>query len=243
MLGTTEGPDPLMTEESLSWGERPVTVRQGSLRLDGTLALPAHPRGLVVFAHGSGSGRRSPRNNAVARTLQQQDFATLLLDLLTPDEAHDRRKVFDIHLLADRLLLTKGWAAGDPDTGTLPLGYFGASTGAGAALEAAARDPDNVQAVVSRGGRPDLAAAYLPDVTAPTLLLVGGNDTPVIDMNRNALMHLTCVRELAIIPGAGHLFEEPGALQQVAERAGQWFARHMPSARPCASFPRKESQP
>jgi putative phosphoribosyl transferase len=144
-----------------------------------------------------------------------------------PEEANDRRKVFDIHLLADRLLIAKDWLARDSRTSTLPLGYFGASTGAGAALEAAARDPDKVKAIVSRGGRPDLAEAHLARVTTPTLLLVGGDDAPVIEMNRTALARLTGVKDLVIIPGASHLFEEPGALDQVAERALRWFLQYV----------------
>ncbi|MEX5217321.1 MAG: dienelactone hydrolase family protein [Nitrospiraceae bacterium] len=215
-----------MTERT-STEERPVGIQSDTLLLEGLLGLPARPIGIVLFAHGSGSGRFSPRNNAVARVLQRGGLATLLLDLLMPSEANDRRKIFDIHLLADRLLIAKDWLARSPGTGMLPLGYFGASTGAGAALEAAARDPANVRAVVSRGGRPDLAEAYLPDVTAPTLLLIGGHDAPVIEMNRVALVRLTCAKNLVIIPGAGHLFEEPGALEQVADRALQWFQHHL----------------
>jgi putative phosphoribosyl transferase len=206
--------------------ERPVGITAGTLFLEGILRVPAHPFGVILFAHGSGSGRFSPRNNAVARVLQQGRLATLLLDLLMPEEANDRRKVFDIHLLADRLLTVKDWLARDSRTSTLPIGYFGASTGAGAALEAASRDPSNVRAIVSRGGRPDLAEAHLAQVRAPTLLLVGGDDVPVIEMNRTALARLTCAKDLVIIPGASHLFEEPGTLEQVAERALRWFLQH-----------------
>jgi putative phosphoribosyl transferase len=182
---------------------------------------------VVVFAHGSGSGRFSPRNTFVARHLQQNGLATLLLDLLTEEEADDRRKVFDIDLLADRLLLAKAWLESDHRTSKLGIGYFGASTGAGAALQAAAREPSNVKAVVSRGGRPDLAEPYLPSVTAPTLLIVGGYDEPVIDMNQSAYDMLTCEKKLIIVPGATHLFEKPGTLEQVAEHAGKWFARYL----------------
>jgi putative phosphoribosyl transferase len=210
-------------------GEQPIAITAGPLLLEGVLGLPTEPAGVVCFAHGSGSGRFSPRNTAVARVLQQGRLATLLLDLLMPEEANDRRKVFDIHLLADRLLIAKDWLARDSRTSTLPVGYFGASTGAGAALEAAARDPADVKAVVSRGGRPDLAEAYLPDVTAPTLLLVGGDDVPVIEMNRSALAHLRCLKDLVIIPGASHLFEEPGTLEMVANHALQWFLQHVPN--------------
>ena len=206
--------------------ETAVRITKGSLSLEGTLGLPAQAIGLVVFAHGSGSGRFSPRNNYVARYLQQGKVATLLLDLLTPDEADDRRKVFDIDLLADRVLLAKAWLAQDDRTKGLGIGYFGASTGAGAALQAAARDPSFVQAVVSRGGRPDLAEPYLPAVTAPTLLIVGGDDEPVIEMNRAAYRLLACQKRLVIVPGASHLFEEPGTLEQVAEHALAWFQQH-----------------
>lgn len=216
-----------MSAHSSSSQEQPVGITAGTLFLEGLLGIPAQPAGVVLFAHGSGSGRFSPRNNAVARVLQQGRLATLLLDLLMPEEANDRRKVFDIHLLADRLLIAKDWLASDARTSTLPLGYFGASTGAGAALEAAARNPDNVKAIVSRGGRPDLAETHLPTVAAPTLLLVGGDDLPVIEMNRTALAQLTCKKDLVIIPGASHLFEEPGTLEQVAERALQWFLQHI----------------
>jgi putative phosphoribosyl transferase len=207
--------------------EHRVTITQGPLTLEGILGLPPSSSGVVVFAHGSGSGRFSPRNNFVARHLQQNCLATLLLDLLTPEEADDRRKVFDIDLLADRLLLTKAWLEAEPRTNDLRVGYFGASTGAGAALQAAARVPENVSAVVSRGGRPDLAEPYLPSVRAPTLLIVGGWDEPVIGMNQAAYELLTCEKKLIIIPGATHLFEEPGTLEQVADHAGKWFLRYL----------------
>jgi len=207
--------------------ERNVQVILRELALEGILGLPPDPSGVIVFAHGSGSGRLSPRNNFVAHHLQQNGLATLLLDLLTPDEAEDRRKVFDIDLLADRLLLTKAWLEEEPRTKKLGIGYFGASTGAGAALQAAARDPKKIQAIVSRGGRPDLAEAYLPSVTAPTLLIVGGWDEPVIDMNQSAYELLTCEKKLIIVPGATHLFEEPGALEQVAEHARKWFRQYL----------------
>lgn len=206
--------------------EQNVRIILGELALDGILGLPSDPRGVIVFAHGSGSGRLSPRNNFVARHLQQNGLATLLLDLLTPDEAEDRRNVFDIDLLADRVLLTKAWLEQEPRTKKLGIGYFGASTGAGAALQAAAREPSNIQAVVSRGGRPDLAETYLPSVTAPTLLIVGGWDEPVIEMNRTAFELLICEKKLVIVPGATHLFEEPGTLEQVANHACAWFLQH-----------------
>jgi putative phosphoribosyl transferase len=203
-----------------------VTIRSGRVSLDGHLGIPVSPLGMVVFAHGSGSGRFSPRNNFVARFLQQGRVATLLIDLLTPDEAEDRRKVFDIDLLADRVLLAKAWLEQDDRTKGLGIGYFGASTGAGAALQAAVRDPSSIQAVVSRGGRPDLAEAYLPSVTAPTMLIVGGDDEPVIEMNRAAYRLLSCPKRLVIVPGATHLFEEPGTLDEVAEHALAWFQRY-----------------
>ena len=203
-----------------------VTIRSGRVRLEGHLGIPLSPLGMVVFAHGSGSGRFSPRNNFVAHHLQQGRVATLLLDLLTPDEAEDRRKVFDIDLLADRILSAKAWLEQDQRTKGLGIGYFGASTGAGAALQAAARDPLSIQAIVSRGGRPDLAEAYLPSVTAPTLLIVGGDDEPGIEMNRAAYRLLACPKRLVIVPGASHLFEEPGTLEQVEEHALAWFQQH-----------------
>ena len=207
--------------------EHNIQIIYGKLVLEGILGLPPDPSGVIIFAHGSGSGRLSPRNNFVARFLQQNGLATLLLDLLTPQEAEDRRKVFDIGLLADRLLLAKTWLEEDTRTKKLGIGYFGASTGAGAALQAAARDPQKIQAVVSRGGRPDLAEAYLPSVTAPTLLIVGGWDEPVIEMNQSAYELLTCEKKLIIVPGAAHLFEEPGTLEQVAEHACQWFLQYL----------------
>ncbi len=208
-------------------GEREVVVPADQVLLRGILGLPEHPGGMVLFAHGSGSGRLSPRNNFVARILQKGGLATLLIDLLEESEAQDRRKVFDIGLLADRLLAASTWLTQEAATQGLGLGYFGASTGAGAALQAAARVPDSVKAVVSRGGRPDLAAQYLPQVTAPTLLIVGGDDAPVIEMNREALALLTCTKELVIVPGATHLFEEPGTLEQVANLALLWFRRFL----------------
>lgn len=191
--------------------------------LQGLLGCPPSANGLVIFAHGSGSGRMSPRNNHVAAGLRRGGMATLLLDLLTPHEEQDRANVFDIALLASRLLRATGWARAQPGLKGLPIGYFGASTGGGAALLAAAQDA-GIAAVVSRGGRPDLAgAAALAAVTAPTLLIVGGDDGPVIDLNRAALGAMKAERELVIIPGAGHLFEEPGTLDQVIDHAAHWF--------------------
>jgi len=200
--------------------------------LEGFLAIPESPLGVVLFAHGSGSGRFSPRNNFVARQLQESSLATLLIDLLDSAESEDRQKVFDIDLLADRLLLAKAWLAHDPRTIDCRIGYFGASTGAAAALQAAARDPDLITAVVSRGGRPDLAQPYLSRVTAPTLLIVGGYDEPVIELNREAYALLHSEKELVIVPGATHLFEEPGTLEQVATHACAWFQRHFAQASP-----------
>ena len=207
--------------------EHSVRITKEALALEGILGLPVGPRGVVVFAHGSGSGRLSPRNNFVAHHLQREGLATLLLDLLTEEETDNRRNVFDIDMPADRLLLAKDWLESETRTRNLGIGYFGASTGAGAALQAAAREPSNIKAVVSRGGRPDLAESYLPSVIAPTLLIVGGHDEPVIEMNQAAYDLLTCEKKLIIVPGATHLFEEPGTLEQVAEQAGWWFVRHL----------------
>lgn len=209
-----------------------ITIHSGRIRLEGFLGIPESPIGVVLFAHGSGSGRFSPRNNFVARQLQEGSLATLLIDLLDPAESEDRQKVFDIDLLADRLLLAKAWLAHDPRTIDFRIGYFGASTGAGAALQAAARDPELITAVVSRGGRPDLAQPYLSRVTAPTLLIVGGHDELVIEMNREAYALLHCEKEIVIVPGATHLFEEPGTLEQVANHACAWFQRHFAQASP-----------
>lgn len=202
-------------------------VRIEPLGLEGLLGMPRVSRGLVLFAHGSGSGRHSPRNNYVATGLRQAGLATLLLDLLLPDEEDNRAKVFDIPLLASRLLDATRWVRQQPDIAQLPVGYFGASTGAGAALVAAAERDAHVAAVVSRGGRPDLAGPALKQVRAPTLLIVGGLDTPVIALNKQALAQLTCDKELTIVPGATHLFEEPGTLEQVLKLAAGWFTHHL----------------
>ena len=212
--------------------EHPVRVRTGGVELEGTLAVPQAAPGVVVFAHGSGSGRHSPRNRFVARVLREAGLGTLLFDLLTAEEeAVDVRTAhlrFDIGLLAERVVGATDWLAGVEATARLPVGYFGASTGAGAALVAAARRPDRVAAVVSRGGRPDLAADDLPRVRAPTLLIVGSNDEPVIGLNRQALDRLGAKEKgLCIVPGATHLFEEPGTLEEVARLAADWFARHL----------------
>jgi putative phosphoribosyl transferase len=207
--------------------ERQVEIPSGRRRLSGILNIPRGAKGVVAFAHGSGSGRFSPRNQHVARVLLEAGLATLLLDLLEEEEAVDREKVFDIELLAERLQSAAAWLRQEPETKALRLGYFGASTGAGAALVAAARDPAVVGAVVSRGGRPDLALNHLPAVQAPTLLIVGGNDDVVIELNEQALRRLHCPKELVIIPGATHLFEEPGTLEEVARLAKEWFVRHL----------------
>lgn len=207
--------------------EREVKIPTSGRQLGGTLGLPRGASGIVLFAHGSGSGRFSPRNQFVAEALQSAGLGTLLFDLLGDDEAKDRRNVFDIELLGGRLLAAALWLAHEPAIRSLRLGYFGASTGAAAALVAAARRPELAGAVVSRGGRPDLARADLPDVKAPTLLIVGGFDEDVIELNRQALALLSCPRELVIVPGATHLFTEPGALEEVARLATQWFLKHL----------------
>jgi putative phosphoribosyl transferase len=194
--------------------------------LPGTLLLPAQARAVVAFAHGSGSGRFSPRNRQVAARLQQENLGTLLFDLLTEAEADDRRNVFDIPLLAQRLGEAIDFLRGHAATRALPIGLFGASTGAAAALVAAAQQPEEVSAVVSRGGRPDLAGDALPRVRAPTLLIVGGADTEVLMLNRAAARQMRCEQELAVVPHATHLFEEPGTLEQVQELAAKWFGRH-----------------
>lgn len=203
--------------------DKPCDVIVGSHRLRGLLGVPPDATGLVIFAHGSGSGRLSPRNNQVAAALRQNGMATLLVDLLTQQEEANRANVFDITLLAQRLASCADWVRQQPGLRNLAIGYFGASTGAAAALVAAARDR-LVKAVVSRGGRPDLARNALPLVRAPTLLLVGSLDGPVIDMNQQSFAMLTCPKKILIVPGAGHLFEEPGTLEQVINHAASWFA-------------------
>ena len=204
-----------------------VSVSAGPATLAGHLTIPEHPVGIVVFAHGSGSSRHSPRNRYVAEVLNSAGLATLLFDLLTPAEEHNRANVFDIELLARRLVDVTGWLARQPDTASLPVGYFGASTGAGAALSAAADPGVKVAAVVSRGGRPDLAGGALRAVRAPTLLIVGGEDDVVLDLNRQAQSVMTADCRLTVVPGATHLFEEPGTLEHVAELARDWFVDHM----------------
>jgi dienelactone hydrolase len=211
--------------------EQEVRLPVDAVTLVGDLARPAAARGVVLFAHGSGSSRHSPRNRAVARVLRASGLATLLIDLLTRDEEAEDAATghlrFDIALLARRLVAVIGWLHEEPATRRLPVGYFGASTGGGAALAAAAERPE-VFAVVSRGGRPDLAGPALPRVSAPTLLIVGGDDVPVIAMNRAAAARMRAEVRIEIVPGASHLFEEPGALERVAALAARWFEDHLP---------------
>jgi pimeloyl-ACP methyl ester carboxylesterase len=204
-----------------------IEIAFGELRLQALLGVPAEAEGLVIFAHGSGSGRLSPRNSRVAAALREAGLATLLLDLLTHDEERNRANVFDIPLLASRLSFAADWSIAAPETARLPIGYFGASTGAGAALVAVAEPRTPVRAIVSRGGRLDLAGAALPHVTVPTLLIVGSLDTQVIELNRMAHDRLKAPKELVVVPGAGHLFEEPGALDAVERHAIRWFRRYL----------------
>jgi len=208
-----------------------VRIQAGQQVLPGSLAIPGNPAGLVLFAHGSGSSRHSPRNQFVARTLNDAGLATLLFDLLTPDEEsidiYTREHRFNIGLLAERLVHATNWAKQQEQTRELRVGYFGSSTGGGAALVAAADIPQHVDAVVSRGGRPDLAGDALPRVQAPTLLIVGGNDDVVIELNDMARDRMCCEVKLEIVPGATHLFEEAGALEKVAKLAGDWFVSHI----------------
>ncbi len=206
-----------------------IAAAGGTRHLPGTLAQPPESRGLVIFAHGSGSSRLSPRNRMVAAELVERGFSTLLFDLLTEGEARDRTNVFDIALLAGRVVDAIDWAGTQRVLKGIPVGLFGASTGAAAALVAAAQSPASVAAVVSRGGRPDLADRALQDVKAPTLLIVGGADHGVIELNEQAYARLTCAAELKIVPGATHLFEERGALESVVDLAADWFATHLRS--------------
>jgi len=209
-----------------------VHIRSGDVQLEGDLSIPDGAQGVVLFAHGSGSSRHSPRNQFVARTIREAGVGTLLFDLLTRDEeaidAHTAQLRFDIGLLATRLIDGTYWIKGELDY--LKVGYFGSSTGGGAALVAAAELGDTVGAVVSRGGRPDLAGDALAKVESPTLLIVGGLDYPVIEMNKAALARLRCEKEMKIVPGASHLFEEPGTLEQVADLAAAWFQKHLVAA-------------
>jgi pimeloyl-ACP methyl ester carboxylesterase len=207
---------------------RIVRIESGSARLEGMLENGAGEKGVVLFAHGSGSSRHSPRNNYVAGVLRREGLATLLIDLLTPAEDHDYERRFDIALLVERLHAALHWLRADDATRRLPVGLFGASTGAAAALQLAAAAPSQVAAVVSRGGRPDLAgASSLARVKAPTLLIVGGDDTEVLALNEAAFAHLACPKALEVVPGATHLFEEPGTLEAVARLAAGWFTGHL----------------
>ncbi len=214
--------------------ERTIRLVAGTVGLEGTLGVPASARGVIVFAHGSGSSRFSTRNRKVAREFRDAGLATLLLDLLSPSEAEvddvTRHHRFDIEMLAERVVTAVDWLAQTPDTRELSTGLFGASTGAAAALVAAARRKDRVRAIVSRGGRPDLADAVLPDVEAPTLLIVGERDEQVIALNEAARDRMRAYVRLAIVPGATHLFEEPGTLDQVAEMSREWFLDHLSGA-------------
>jgi dienelactone hydrolase len=205
-------------------------VLVGPGRLPGELIVPPRAAGLVLFAHGSGSSRHSPRNRFVAEALHGRGLGTLLFDLLSEQEGRNRVNVFEIALLGQRLQEAIAWVRGRDDLGGTRLGLFGASTGAAGALLAAAHRPEDVAAVVSRGGRPDLAGTDLPHVQAPTLLIVGGADTQVLELNRQAFAQLACEKRLDVVPGATHLFEEPGTLEQVAELAGAWFAQHLGAA-------------
>ncbi len=217
-----------MTTIAAADGPRTVTV--GVKNLEGFLRLPEKATGLVIFAHGAGSSRLSPRNNYVADTFMSRDLATLLFDLLSETEARDRANVFDIELLAGRVVEALDWVNAQAELKALPAGIFGASTGAAAALVAAANAPRAVSAVVSRGGRPDLAGEALGEVRCPTLLIVGGDDLMVLDLNHLALEALTCEKQLTVIPGATHLFEEPGTLEQAADAAASWFSAHFRAA-------------
>ena len=220
-----------MSRKSFEKENRDIEIPAGNVQLDGELIIPEGATGIVLFAHGSGSSRHSPRNQFVARVIREGGIGTLLFDLLTREEEsvdiYTRHLRFDIRLLAERLMEATRWLEKESDTRDLNVGYFGASTGGGAALVAAAELGADVKAVVSRGGRPDLAGAALPKVTAPTLLIVGRRDEPVIEMNKEALAQLTCEKELKIVPNATHLFEEPGTLEEAARLATEWFKQHL----------------
>ena len=220
-----------MSRKGFEKENRDIEIPAGNVQLNGELIIPEGATGIVLFAHGSGSSRHSPRNQFVARVIREGGIGTLLFDLLTREEEsvdiYTRHLRFDIRLLAERLMEATRWLEKESDTRDLNVGYFGASTGGGAALVAAAELGADVKAVVSRGGRPDLAGAALPKVTAPTLLIVGERDEPVIEMNKEALAQLNCEKELKIVPNATHLFEEPGTLEEVARLATEWFKRHL----------------
>jgi len=220
-----------MKKENAQTSERLVRIASGKATIEGSLSIPTSAKGIVLFAHGSGSSRFSPRNQYVAKVLNKAGFATLLIDLLTEEEeetdARTREFRFNIDLLAQRLIDATKWLKKNDDTASLTFAYFGGSTGAAAALIAAAKLPNDVATVVSRGGRPDLAMEHLPKVKAPVLLIIGGKDTAVIEMNREAMKHIPTETKLEIIPGATHLFEEPGKLEKVAELAADWFSKHL----------------
>lgn len=220
-----------MSRKGFGKENRDIEIPAGNVQLNGELIIPEGATGIVLFAHGSGSSRHSPRNQFVARVIREGGIGTLLFDLLTREEEsvdiYTRHLRFDIRLLAERLMEATRWLEKESDTSDLNVGYFGASTGGGAALVAAAELGADVKAVVSRGGRPDLAGAALPKVTAPTLLIVGERDEPVIEMNKEALAQLNCEKELKIVPNATHLFEEPGTLEEAARLATEWFKRHL----------------
>jgi putative phosphoribosyl transferase len=226
-------PNPLKGRDQMSHGQRQISkdaprrVTIGPQQLEGILTVPEPVIGLVIFAHGSGSSRLSPRNTYVAEQLQRRAIATLLFDLLTEEEASDRRNVFHVPLLASRLEQAVTWSREDPDTAALPVALFGASTGSAAALVAAAENPGEIAAIVSRGGRPDMAGQVLARVRTPTLLIVGGDDTGVLELNQDAFAVLKCKKRLHVVAGATHLFEEPGALDEVVGAAGDWFAQHL----------------
>jgi putative phosphoribosyl transferase len=232
LLGARELAPARATDTDPQDPARECGIDLGRVQLAGELATPPSPIGIVVFAHGSGSGRHSPRNRQVAHILNHSRLATLLLDLLTPAEAEDRGNVFDIELLARRLIGTTRWLQAQPEAHGLPVGFFGASTGAAAALWATADLGDQIRAVVCRGGRPDLAVPRLGEVRAPTLLIVGGHDPQVLELNRQAQAQLRCLTTLQVIAGASHLFEEPGALDRVAALAAAWFRHHLPRPSP-----------
>lgn len=217
----------MTTKVKSQMSQRDVEIPIGPNCLKGELSTSPDAQAMVIFAHGSGSGRLSPRNQFVARVIQEAGIATLLVDLLNEDEAHDRSLIFDVEMLAERLRSIYAWSRNQEDTRLLRIGYFGASTGAAAALLAAALQPQEIGAVVSRGGRPDLAEARLPLVHAPTLLIVGGNDEEVLELNRQSYNKLGGIKELTVVPGATHLFMEPGALEQVADLATQWFRNYL----------------
>lgn len=227
---SAEESPPRIVPDPPGWVRRSVLTCLDPVRLPGDLVVPTGVRAMMVFAHGSGSSRRSPRNVAVARRLNEEKLGTLLFDLLTPREAEDRGRVFDIGLLSKRLVAAGRWVRHFPGLRDVPVAFFGASTGAAAALVAAAAMPSEVVAVVSRGGRPDLAGDALGRVTAPTLLIVGGDDVQVLDLNREAERRMLCETRLEVVPGATHLFEEPGALERVADLAAEWVSEHARAA-------------